>query len=223
MGKGGSKNTVRESAAERAEAQVGRARFKHYVSNYRPVEQNFIEESGKDISSTLAGRANADVSQAGSSSLADAVALGRGTISELGETAKNWGGAMMEGVSSAVKDAQIAKDTMQTGATAIGNDLATDVTGTFSSLARSANSEAVARAKAQQDSNDAKWQALGQIAGGAVRGKMHRDDMKEMQSYKDKMSVHRAAPDNKVMQDQSPYKPSGRSTFTSSLLGKYRS
>ena len=166
MGKGGSKGTqVKESAAERAQAQVSSEKWNRYKSLYRPVERNFINEVSKDTSALLRGRATADVAQAASGSMGDAVALGRGTVSQLGATAGNIGGARTMAAVGANKQAQEIKDKGQLSALAIGNDHSVDVQNGLSMAVRAANTEALGKARAQQIKNESTANAIGQVAG----------------------------------------------------------
>lgn len=173
MGKGGGSTQVKESAAEKAQAQVSKAKWDRYKSLYRPVERNFIDEVSKDTSALLRGRATADVAQAASGSMGDAVALGRGTTNMLGATAENIGGARTMAAVGANKQAQEVKDKGQLSAIAIGNDHSVDVQNGLSMAARAANTEALGKARAQQIENEAYSGALGAIAGGVTAGLMN--------------------------------------------------
>jgi len=187
MGKKSSAPKVQESANEKALAEVSKARRDRYRSLYRPVEQNFQEEVAKDTSALLGGRAVADVAQAADDSMGDAVALGRGSASQLGSTAKSLGDARTMAVVGANKTAQEIKDKGQLGALKIGNDMATDAVNGMAVAARASNTEAVAKARAQAVENDAFSTALGQIAMGGVQGYQHRKGLSEIKANQDAM------------------------------------
>lgn len=68
MGKGGSKNEVKETSAERANASVALKRYRRYLNVYRPLEAAAFgdvtgDSSARHIERVASGRINADSAQ----------------------------------------------------------------------------------------------------------------------------------------------------------------
>jgi hypothetical protein len=164
--KGGSK--VKESATEKALAQVSQQKWNRYKSLYRDVERDFIEDVSQDTSPLLRGRAIADVAQASGDAAGDAIALGRGSVSRLGTTARTIGGARALGAVGANKQAQALRDKGQLSALGIGLDMSVDAQNGLATAARASNQEAIAKARAQQIENEALVGGLGTLAGATM-------------------------------------------------------
>lgn len=167
MSKSSKAPTAEISQQERALAQVSSEKWDRYKELYRPVESAYINNVSKDASMLLRGRNLADVAQASEGSFENAVALGQGTAGQLGEYVSNLGGA--RGLASAGADeaAQNRLDTGRMNALKIGNDMAADAQSGLAYAARSANTEALGRARAQSIKNEQNSELMGVLGGAA--------------------------------------------------------
>lgn len=167
MGKSSKAPRQKESANERALAEVSQQKWNRYKSLYRPVESNYINEVSKDASGVLRGRNTADVAQASAGSFGEAVGLGQGGAGQLGATVENMGAARTLAALGGNSTAQGQRDTGRLNALKIGSDMAADAQGGLAMAARASNTEALGRARAQTIKNESRGEMLGAVLGAA--------------------------------------------------------
>jgi hypothetical protein len=181
MGKGSKSSKVKETQAERANAEVSLAKWNRYKDMYRGVESDFINQVSQDNSALLRGRAIADVSQASDGAVGQSVALNNGTVAGLGAMAKNLGGARMAGSVAANKQDQTLRDKGRLNALGIGQDMAVDARQGLGMAARASHQEAIGKARAQEMENKSRVAAIGQVAG--ITSGLHGDYKEYMKKY----------------------------------------
>jgi hypothetical protein len=159
---------VEESELDKELARVAAERWGHYKENYRDVETSYREAIGQDTSGLLRGRATADVAQARTGAVGQALAASRGNAAALAPSFASLGQARTRGATGANAAAEGQRSKLQAGFIALGNDMATDAQSALASTARSSNQEAINLANTQTRSSIARLGALETMASGAM-------------------------------------------------------
>lgn len=150
------------SAADKANASVAMAEYNRFKQKYDPLLRKMRDESlTEDTTSTLRARSNADTMQALTSNM---------SLQEAQRT--DSGADMAQAVQSQLGQATAAgkkiQNQMQTNVLGTARGQAADAQSGMAQASRLATSEALARAKAKQDVANAKYAAVGQMAGAAL-------------------------------------------------------
>ena len=141
---------------------------------YRPLQEGFIKESGRDVSAVLGGRANADTAQAFSSS--QGASLGAsGTSGGFGSgrsiSTQNKQGVLQSNalggaLASANQKATTVRDQAQLGALKIGQGGRSTAMQGLSNAARAQNQEIVAKSQAASSMQDTNMAFAGDLGAG---------------------------------------------------------
>jgi hypothetical protein len=151
------------SGAEKASASVAMAEYKHFKKNYDPLLQEMRDKSlTEDVTSGLRGRANADTMQALTTQ-----PTYRSTQSNTG--AGDMAQAVQGQLGIANTSGKDIQNTMQTNVLGVARGQAADAQTGMAQASRLATSQALTRAKANQDVAQAKMNAAVKI-GTAVAG-----------------------------------------------------
>ena len=151
------------SAAEQASASVAKAEYDYFKEKYDPLLMDMRDQSERqDVATTLRGRAGADTMQAltGQPSYQNTQ-----NIERTGDLAQAYTGQL--GVADA--SAKKIQNTAKTNVLGIARDQAADAQSGMAQASRLATSEALNRAKANQQVANAKFGAIGQIAGATMQ------------------------------------------------------
>ena len=150
------------SEAEKASASVAMAEYQYFKQKYDPLLQEMRDKSlTVDVQSGLRGRANADTMQA---LTAQPSYQQTQSTTAAGDMAQAYQGQL--GVANvAAKDVQ---NRMQTNVLGTARGQAADAQTGMAQASRLATSEALTRAKANQEVAQAKLSAAGQIAGTLI-------------------------------------------------------
>jgi len=162
MGSKPKKSKYKPTKAEQASASVALAEYTYFKEKYGPLLREMRDQSlTEDTTSTLRGRANADTMQALSSTpqYQNTQQLGRA-----GDMAQAYQGQL--GIANqAGKDIQ---NKMQTNVLGTARGQAADAQTGMAQASRLATSEALTRAKANQDVRQAKINAAVDVASAVV-------------------------------------------------------
>lgn len=150
------------SEAEKASASVAMAEYEYFKQKYDPLLQQMRDKSlTADVQSGLRGRANADTMQA---LTAQPSYQQTQSTTAAGDMAQAYQGQL--GIANvAAKDIQ---NKMQTNVLGTARGQAADAQTGMAAASRLATSEALTRAKANQEVAQAKLSAAGQIAGTLI-------------------------------------------------------
>ena len=141
---------------------------------YRPLQEGFVKESGRDVSGVLGGRANADTAQAFSSSQGASLGAsgssggfgsGRSMMTQAGQgviQSNALGGAL----ASANEKATTVRDQAQLGALKIGQGGRSTAMQGLSQAARAQNQEIVAKSQAASSMQDTNMAFAGDLGAG---------------------------------------------------------
>ena len=141
---------------------------------YRPLQEGFIKESGRDVSAVLGGRANADTAQAfsssqgaslGASGTSGGFGSGRSMMTQAGQgvlQSNALGGAL----ASANQKATTVRDQAQLGALKIGQGGRSTAMQGLSNAARAQNQEIVAKSQAASSMQDTNMAFAGDLGAG---------------------------------------------------------
>ena len=150
------------SDAEKASASVAMAEYQYFKQKYDPLLREMRDESMSDDSvNKLRGRTNADTMQALTSQPSYRQTL---STTATGDTAQ----ALQEQLAQATKSGTEIQNTMRTNVLGTARGQAADAATGMAKASRLATSEALNRAKANQEVADAKYAAGGQILGASV-------------------------------------------------------
>ena len=150
------------SGAEKASASVAMAEYQNFKKKYDPLLQEMRDKSlTEDVTTSLRGRANADTMQALT------------TQPNYQSTQSNTGaGDMAQAVQGQLGIANTSgkdiQNKMQTNVLGVARGQAADAQTGMAQASRLATSQALTRAAANQTVAQAKFSAMGQIAGAAV-------------------------------------------------------
>lgn len=150
------------SEADKVNASVAMAEYNFFKRNYDPLLQTMRDESrSDDATKTLRARSNADTMQALTSDMS------------LQESQRiDAGSDMAQAVQGQLGQATAAgkniQNQMQTNVLGTARGQAADAQKGMAAASRLGTSEALARAKAKQDVANAKFAAVGQLAGSAL-------------------------------------------------------
>ena len=161
MSKKPKKSDYKASEAEKASASVAQAEYDYFKQKYDPLLQQMRDKSlTEDVQSGLRGRANADTMQALSgpnyrvaNSTTAAGDMAQAVTGQLGEA------------NTVAKDVQ---NKMQTGVLSTARSQVSDAQMGMAQASRLSTSQALERARANQQVADAKMGAIGQVAGAFV-------------------------------------------------------
>jgi len=160
---GSSPKKQEASQAERDSAAVAKAEYDYFKQKYDPLLMDMRDQSERqDVATTLRGRAGADTMQAltGQPSYQNTQ-----NIERTGDLAQAYTGQL--GVADA--SAKKIQNTAKTNVLGIARDQAADAQSGMAQASRLATSEALTRAKAKQQVANAKFGAIGQIAGATMQ------------------------------------------------------
>jgi hypothetical protein len=141
---------------------------------YRPLQEGFVKESGRDVSGVLGGRANADTAQAFSSSQGASLGAsgssggfgsGRSMMTQAGQgviQSNALGGAL----ASANEKATTVRDQAQLGALKIGQGGRSTAMQGLSQAARAQNQEIVAKSQAASSMQKTNMAFAGDLGAG---------------------------------------------------------
>ena len=163
MGSSPKQKDYEASQAEKYSASVAKAQYDHFKQKFDPLLINMRDQSERqDVATTLRGRAGADTMQAltGQPSY-----LNTQNIERTGDLAQAYTGQL--GVADA--SAKKIQNTAKTNVLGIARDQAADAQSGMAQASRLATSEALTRAKAKQQVANAKFGAIGQIAGATMQ------------------------------------------------------
>jgi len=174
------------SASETASANVAQAEHKYFKEKYDPLLQKMRDQSLTDSTGkTLRGRANADTMQALSGASAQRAIRG----DSAGDLAQAYQGQL--GIANT--SAKDIKNTMQTNVLGTARGQAADAQTGMAKASTLATSQALTRAKANQQVAQAKYTAAGQIAGATLMQGMQNKATKG-----DKMAADGMGPPEEV-------------------------
>lgn len=161
MGSKPKQQDYQASSAEKASANVAMAEHKYFKEKYDPLLQKMRDKSlTEDVGTTLRGRANADTMQALSKPSAQRALKGNSG----GDLAQAYQGQL--GIANT--SAKNIKNKMQTNVLGVARGQAADAQTGMAKASNLATSQALTRAKANQQVAQAKYNAAGQIAGAAL-------------------------------------------------------
>lgn len=161
MGSKPKKQDYQASAAEKASASVALQEHKYFKEKYDPLLQKMRDQSlTADVGTTLRGRANADTMQALSGASAQRAIRGDSG----GDLSQAYQGQL--GIANT--SAKNIQNKMQTSVLGTARGQAADAQSGMAQASNLATSQALTRAKANQDVAQAKYSAAGQIAGAAL-------------------------------------------------------
>jgi len=161
MGSKPKQQDYKASASEKASASAAMAEHKYFKEKYDPLLQKMRDESLTDnTASTLRGRANADTMQALSKNSAQKAIRG--------DSGSDLAQALQGQLGVASTSAKNIKNKMQTNVLGTARGQAADSQTGMAQAANLATSQALTRAKANQQVAQAKYSAAGQIAGAAL-------------------------------------------------------
>lgn len=152
------------SEADKVNASVAMAEYNFFKRNYDPLLQTMRDESrSDDATKTLRARSNADTMQALTSdmSLQESQRIDAG--SDMAQ-------AVQGQLGQATATGKNIQNQMQTNVLGTARGQAADAQKGMAAASRLGTSEALARAKAKQDVAQAKFGAMGSIAGGVMAG-----------------------------------------------------
>ncbi len=162
MGSKPKKQDYEASAAERASASVAMAEYQNFKKKYDPLLQQMRDQSmTEDVASGLRGRANADTMQALTSQPNYQQTQ---SSTATGDMAQAYQGQL--GVANT--NAKNVQNTMRTNVLGTARGQAADAQSGMAQASRLATSQALQRAKSNQQVAQAKFNAAGQIAGAAL-------------------------------------------------------
>jgi len=141
---------------------------------YRPLQEGFVKESGRDVSAVLGGRANADTAQAFSSSQGASLGAsgssgGFGSGRSIGTQAQQGviqSNALGGALASANQKATTVRDQAQLGALKIGQGGRSTALQGLSQAARAQNQEIVAKSQAASSMQDTNMAFAGDLGAG---------------------------------------------------------
>ena len=150
------------SEAEQASASVAMAEYEFFKQNYDPVLQQMRDKSmTEDVASGLRGRANADTMQALTS---QPTYQQTQSTTATGDMAQAYQGQL--GIANT--NAKNVQNQMRTNVLGTARGQAADAQTGMAQASRLATSQALERARANQQVAAAKFNAAGQIAGAAL-------------------------------------------------------
>ena len=162
MGSKPKKQDYEASEAERMSASVAMAEYNYFKQKYDPLLQQMRDESMSDDSvDKLRGRTNADTMQALTS---QPTYRQTQSTTATGDTAQ----AVQGQLAQATKSGLGIKNQMRTNVLGTARGQAADAQTGMAQASRLATSEALTRAKANQQVADAKYAAGGQLIGASL-------------------------------------------------------
>ena len=158
---------------------------------YRPLQEGFVKESGRDVSAVLGGRANADTAQAFSSSQGASLGAsgssgGFGSGRSIGTQAQQGviqSNALGGALASANQKATTVRDQAQLGALKIGQGGRSTALQGLSQAARAQNQEIVAKSQAASSMQDTNMAFAGDLGAGLYT-KFNPPKTPELDAYK---------------------------------------
>lgn len=161
MGKGPDK--IEPSEAEKTSAGVAKAEYDRFKRLYDPLLQKMRDKSmTEDYKSTLRSRANADTQQA--------LAGGGFRETQRIDAAGQRAAAMQGQLGQATAAAKGIENRMKTGVLGTARGQAAEAQTGLAQASRLGTSQALERARAEQQVASAKFRAGGQLLGAAVQG-----------------------------------------------------
>lgn len=150
------------SDAEKASASVAMAEYQYFKQRYDPLLQQMRDKSmTEDVASGLRGRANADTMQALTSQPSYQQTQ---STTATGDMAQAYQGQLGQANTSA----KSVQNQMRTNVLGTARGQAADAQTGMAQASRLGTSQALARAQANQQVAQAKFNAAGQIAGAAL-------------------------------------------------------
>ena len=151
----------KQSEAEKVSAGVAKAEYDRFKQLYDPLLQQMRDKSmTDDYKTTLRGRANADTQQA----LADGGFQETMRVGAAGDRAA----AIQGQLGQATAAAKGIENRMKTGVLGTARGQAAEAQSGLAQASRLATSEALTKARANQQVAAAKYKAGGQLAGAAI-------------------------------------------------------
>lgn len=165
------------SEAERYQADRAVRRLEEWENDgYKDLENEGIQRSKADYSNYLRGKANADLNAAqGSNEQMLGMTAGQGDMAlQTGSVNRGFRRSLSGALTDAHVNAQKIKDSRRLGMAKVGQDVALQTDSALASAARRGFSKSMADLQAQTIRNQARTQALVNVASGATYGLMER-------------------------------------------------
>jgi len=168
MGSKPKKQDYKPSAAEQASAAVAKAEYDYFKQNYEPLLLEMRDKAqNENFRDSIRGRASADVAQALSSAYTGAAKAW--SVTDVG-TYEDIGKAWIGQVTSADAAALDVKNTLSTGVLGTARKQAAEAQSGMAQASRLATSEALTKAKANQQVAESKFNAGVMLAGATIMG-----------------------------------------------------
>ena len=153
---------AKPSESEKASAAVGTAEHNFFKQNYGTLLRQMRDQSrSDDPTQQLRGRANADTMQALSGQNADRTVRGENSGGDVAN-------ALTGQLGIAGNSGLGIQNQMATNVLGTARKQASDAQTGMAQASRLATSDALARAKAKSDVSNAKFKAVGEVAGAAI-------------------------------------------------------
>jgi len=164
MGSKPKKQDYKPSAAEQASAAVAKAEYDYFKQNYEPLLLEMRDKAkNENFRDSIRGRASADVAQA----LTGDLSLQQTTnVSSLGDIAGAYSGQLQKADAAALD----VKNTLSTGVLGTARKQAAEAQSGMAQASRLATSEALTKAKANQQVAESKFNAGVMLAGATIMG-----------------------------------------------------
>jgi len=178
-------STAKKQSASQYEIQLGKnaeTTYKNYIEKYQPLESGLVEESKRDFTKVLSGRANADAAQAYSKNQGAPLGSGSSGGFGSGNSIMNFNNAQVargNTVGKAVGNAAVAaadsKDKAQLGALKVGSGGQVLSSEGLRNAANIANRDLIAKAQADSSIKDVNF-AFANDLGAGIYTKMNPVD-----------------------------------------------
>ena len=162
MGSKPKQQDYKASEAEKTSASVAMAEYQNFKKKYDPLLQEMRDKSRtEDVTTTLRGRANADTMQALTSQPSYQATQSNTSAGDMAQAYQGQLGI----ANTSGKDIQ---NKMQTSVLGTARGQAADAQTGMAQASRLGTSQALTRAAANQQVAQAKYKAMGQIAGATI-------------------------------------------------------
>ena len=187
MGSKPKKSEYQATPEEKASASVAKAQYDFFKQNYTPLLREMRDQSRSDDNRrALRGRGNADTMQALTS---NPTFRGAQDVSAVGDLSQALGGQL--GIADA--SAKKIQNQMATNVLGTARGQASDAQSGMAQASRLATSDALNRAKANQQVRGARNAAIAQVAGAGVRKYGEETKNKKLTDFMDALEGKRTA------------------------------
>ncbi len=187
MGSKPKKQEYEATPEEKASASVAKAQYDFFKANYGPLLRDMRDQSqSEDNRRALRGRGNADTMQALTS---QPTFRGAQDISAAGDLSQALGGQL--GIADA--SAKKIQNQMATNVLGTARGQASDAQSGMAQASRLATSDALARAKSNQQVRGARNAAIAQVAGAGARKYGAKTSNKKLTEFMDALEGKRTA------------------------------